>query len=69
VVGIGWVVECVEKREKVEPMRYLINLEEEAGSLLEGLKPSTAKAGASKGAATTNKVGFHIFKKLSIFSP
>jgi hypothetical protein len=38
VVGIGWVVECVEKRQKAETTRYAISLEEEAGSVLEGLK-------------------------------
>lgn len=38
VVGIGWVVECVEKREKAETTRYTISLEEEAGSVLEGIK-------------------------------
>ncbi len=38
VVGIGWVVQCVEKREKADVTRYLISLEEEAGSVLEGLK-------------------------------
>ena len=44
VVGIGWVVECVEKREKAETARYVISLEEEAGSVLEGLKNANAKS-------------------------
>jgi len=56
VVGIGWVVECVEKREKVDPTRYIINLEEEAGSVLEGLKASTGKFAASKAATAAAKV-------------
>jgi hypothetical protein len=44
VVGIGWVVKCVEKREKVDTTSFLISLEEEAGSVLEGLKPTNPKA-------------------------
>jgi len=48
VVGIGWVVECVEKREKVEVTRYLISLEEEAGSVLEGLKKTGKSANTGK---------------------
>ncbi|PVF97503.1 hypothetical protein CPB86DRAFT_760151 [Serendipita vermifera] len=49
VVGIGWVVKCVEKREKVDTANFLISLEEEAGSVLEGLKPTNSKgASASK---------------------
>ncbi|KZT36374.1 hypothetical protein SISSUDRAFT_989301 [Sistotremastrum suecicum HHB10207 ss-3] len=30
VVGIGWVVECVEKRERVDEERFSVNLEEVA---------------------------------------
>ncbi|KZS87213.1 hypothetical protein SISNIDRAFT_387318, partial [Sistotremastrum niveocremeum HHB9708] len=30
VVGIGWVVECVEKREHVDEERFSVNLEEVA---------------------------------------
>ncbi|KAG8808105.1 hypothetical protein FRC17_004126 [Serendipita sp. 399] len=51
VVGIGWVVECVEKREKVDPSRYLISLEEEAGSVLEGLKSTKASGSTKAGGA------------------
>lgn len=40
VVGIGWVVDCVEKREKVDTARYEISLEEEAGSILDSVKPT-----------------------------
>ena len=34
VVGIGWVVECVEKREKIDELKHKIELDEEnvAGS-------------------------------------
>lgn len=55
VVGIGWVVECVEKRANVDSTRYIINLEEEAGSVLEGLKPSTTKSATSKAAPVASK--------------
>ncbi|CCA72274.1 hypothetical protein PIIN_06208 [Serendipita indica DSM 11827] len=44
VVGIAWVVECVEKRHKADTARYAISLEEEAGSILEGLKNANAKS-------------------------
>ncbi|PCH36714.1 hypothetical protein WOLCODRAFT_33911, partial [Wolfiporia cocos MD-104 SS10] len=27
VVGIAWVVECVERRERVDETRFLVNLE------------------------------------------
>jgi hypothetical protein len=37
VVGIGWVVECVEKRAKVETGKFEMSLEEVAGSV-SGLK-------------------------------
>ncbi|KAG8807617.1 hypothetical protein FRC18_005438 [Serendipita sp. 400] len=52
VVGIGWVVECVEKREKVGTERYLISLEEEAGSVLEGLKGSKSAGSAKSGGSS-----------------
>jgi len=28
VVSIGWVVECVEKRQRVEETRFIVNLDE-----------------------------------------
>lgn len=32
VVGIGWVVECVEQREHVDETRFSVNLEEVANA-------------------------------------
>lgn len=42
VVGIGWVVECVEKRAKVETGKFEMSLEEVAGSV-SGLKDTKVR--------------------------